>query len=271
MKNLVTRALSGIVYIGLIVGAIFAGYIWTSALMGLFAVLAMYEFHKITILDGGYTPVRLLGLILACIAALALVFTNVSGIFGSAIMLLIAVSAVIARLVLTLYDSKSPSAFEDMAKWMLSVVYIALPLACASALWIDRFLLAVFVMIWLNDTGAYCVGSFFGRIKLFERLSPKKSWEGFFGGLVFCVAGALFFYYSGLIYGTEFWAWFGAGILTCVFATWGDLFESLIKRSYHTKDAGNLIPGHGGILDRIDSLLFVAPVLLIYGLAVSLI
>ena len=113
-------------------------------------------------------------------------------------------------------------------------------------------------MIWLNDTGAYCTGSLLGRHKMFPRVSPKKSWEGFAGGLLFCVAAAVGAWCFG-IQGWDLWQWLVAGAVACAASTYGDLFESLLKRNAGIKDSGNLIPGHGGILDRIDSLLMVAP------------
>ncbi|MDE6276906.1 MAG: phosphatidate cytidylyltransferase [Muribaculaceae bacterium] len=264
MKNLITRALSGIIYVALIVGAIYLGMGWTAALMGIFGALALYEYHKMTILDEGYTSVRLAGFILAEMAGLSIVLAPVSGQFGIVLAGSVIFVCSVMRFVMALYDSKSPGALADLAHWVLSLVYISVPLACAVMLWHNHLLLAVFIMIWLNDTGAYCTGSMFGRRKLFERLSPKKSWEGFFGGMIFCVCAAVLFGVFGFVEDTSILAWAGAGVLACVFSTWGDLFESLIKRTYHTKDAGHLIPGHGGILDRIDSLLFVAPVLLVY-------
>ena len=162
---------------------------------------------------------------------------------------------------------------RDIACSVMSVVYVAFPLALAVGLYgagkVDgaAMMLLIFVMIWLNDTGAYLVGSTLGRRKLFERLSPKKSWEGFFGGLIFCVLagfGASIWIDSPLYT----WQWISTGVLVCAFSTWGDLFESLMKRSLGVKDSGRLIPGHGGILDRIDSLLFVAPAISLF-LAVS--
>lgn len=265
MKNLITRALSGIVYMGLIIGAIFLGMTWTTVLMAIFGVLAIYEYHKITIFNQAYTPVRLAGFILAEIAVLILVLGQLAGYMGFDYVAGGVLICCVIRFVLALYDSKSPSALTDLGHWILSVGYVGIPLASASLLWQSHLLLAVFAMIWINDTGAYCVGSLIGSKKLFERLSPKKSWEGFVGGMVFCILGALGFWAFNFMPGTTFLQWTGAGVLTCVFATWGDLFESLIKRSYHTKDSGHLIPGHGGILDRIDSLLFVAPIMLVYA------
>ncbi len=126
-------------------------------------------------------------------------------------------------------------------------------------------MLLIFIMIWLNDTGAFLVGSAIGRHRLFERLSPKKSWEGFFGGLLFCLIAG---YLAPILSADDFagypMRYVGLGVLVCVFSTWGDLFESMIKRAAGVKDSGNILPGHGGMLDRIDSILFVVPASLVY-------
>jgi phosphatidate cytidylyltransferase len=127
--------------------------------------------------------------------------------------------------------------------------------AAAAILW-------MFALIWINDTGAYCVGSTMGKHRLCERLSPKKSWEGFFGGMAFCIIASGIY---ALIAHGDMLTSIAFGLLVCVFATWGDLFESMLKRSAGVKDAGNIIPGHGGVLDRIDSLLFVAPAAAIFA------
>ena len=175
--------------------------------------------------------------------------------------LIVVISYILVRFIMALYD-KQDGAFARVGWSLLSIVYIALPLFLLNLEYSDRdnskfIILAMFVMIWLNDTGAYCVGSAFGKHRLFPRLSPKKSWEGFFGGLVCCVGASVGAYYlipeSGYIV-----AWLCYGVAICLLSTWGDLFESMLKRSHGIKDSGHLIPGHGGILDRIDSLLFAS-------------
>ena len=130
------------------------------------------------------------------------------------------------------------------------------------------FVLAIFVFIWVNDTAAFVVGSLFGKHKFIERISPKKTVEGFIGGIVFSVLAAVILSKFFTDYSLAFWI--GFSIVTALFGTLGDLFESLIKRTYEVKDSGSLIPGHGGILDRIDSLLIAIPAVYIY-LAVMLI
>jgi len=146
--------------------------------------------------------------------------------------------------------------------------YIILPLACLFFIhWLNPlYALALFAFVWVNDTFAYLVGSAIGKRKLFERISPKKTWEGFFGGLIFAVfAGFLFSHFlmdycstSNLI------KWLGLAVVVVIFGTMGDLFESYIKRNLNVKDSGTILPGHGGLLDRLDSILFAAPAALLY-------
>ena len=123
-------------------------------------------------------------------------------------------------------------------------------------------LASVFILIWTSDTFAYLSGRFLGKNKLFERISPKKTWEGFLGGLLFTVAAAIILAYYLDFLSTG--AWIGLGILVAICGTLGDLFESAIKRNFKVKDSGSFIPGHGGILDRIDSLLLVLPLAYLY-------
>jgi phosphatidate cytidylyltransferase len=119
-----------------------------------------------------------------------------------------------------------------------------------------NLLLSIFIFAWCNDTFAYLVGCKFGKKRLFERHSPKKSWEGFFGGLSATIIAAVVMY---LIYGNGLVAWLLIAILTSVVGTLGDLVESMFKRQMGVKDSGNILPGHGGILDRFDILLLVLP------------
>lgn len=270
MKNIVTRSLSGIVYIALIVGSILGGGNYFNALCVAFALLAVWEFQGI-VLPGGRRPWLEAGRVAdicaaGVITALPAIFEASLAAFEASLCALLLYP--IARFVISLYDRGTDS-YACALRSVASIMYIALPLAALNLAYVafsegKWLVLLMFAMIWLNDTGAYCVGSLIGRRKLFERLSPKKSWEGFFGGLAFCLAAgalaALFLLPDslGVLSGL------GLGAVVCVFSTWGDLFESLLKRSHGIKDSGKLIPGHGGILDRIDSLLFVAPVTLVY-------
>ena len=262
MKNLIVRSLSGVVYVGLIVGALIGGMAWSTALFSIFCVLAMLEFQRITMgpvtetLDVITRAVDVVVALALCNVAYVLDFPELMMI----IFICLAFGYGVLRFTFALYD-KRDHALADVAWSTLSLTYIAVPLMMLSLLCTEqdgwKIVLTMFVMIWLNDTGAYCVGSMLGRNKLFPRLSPKKSWEGFIGGLIFCLAAGIGAFY---VVGAPFTMleWVGFGALVCVLSTWGDLFESLIKRTNHIKDSGNPIPGHGGILDRIDSMLFVA-------------
>ena len=150
-----------------------------------------------------------------------------------------------------------------------SFIFIALPFALLNFIAFidaDQFkpliLLAVFVTIWVNDTGAYLFGITFGKHRLFERISPKKSWEGFFGGALAALASGYVF--SLFIPEISLIQWLIFSEIIVIFGTFGDLIESLIKRTLLVKDSGTAIPGHGGLLDRFDSMLLAAPVIFIY-------
>jgi phosphatidate cytidylyltransferase len=140
--------------------------------------------------------------------------------------------------------------------------------------------LSIFIFLWVNDTGAYCVGSLLGRHKLFPRISPGKSWEGSIGGAVFVLAIAWLIgtYDNTLILDGDNTgrgmlsvpAWLGLGLVVVIFGTWGDLVESLFKRTLGIKDSGNILPGHGGMLDRFDSSLLAIPAAVVYLYTLSL-
>ncbi|MDE6120904.1 MAG: phosphatidate cytidylyltransferase [Muribaculaceae bacterium] len=272
MKKVIVRAASGAVYVALIVAALLAGQPWLSILLAIFTALAFFEFQHIAFrYDGGLKPaVR----VIDTLFGIGLVLAAGSGLFYTLAALgTFVLCYPLVRLTLALYD-KEADAFQSTAMSALSILYIALPMGVLNSLYDtvkpgSHLVLIMFILIWLNDTGAYCVGSAFGRRKLFERLSPKKSWEGFAGGMLCCIAA-----------GSAYAIWWpeapltiaegaGLGLIVSIFSTWGDLFESLIKRSAGVKDSGHLIPGHGGILDRIDSLLFVAPATMIYWLTIT--
>ena len=264
MKKLLTRSISGLVYIAIIILSILWGHIGVALLSVLLGVLATVEFDKICRgLDKTSLPVVLMD----CAATISMVLAfNYEYPF---ITLLLWGIVMICRMVLELYI-REENPLKSLAFSLMSQMYIALPLSllCAlSTLTVPTILLAIFFFIWINDTGAFVVGSLIGRHRLFERISPKKSWEGFFGGLVFNLIAAVIFHYTCENFfqlRASLATWLGLAVVVTVFATWGDLIESLIKRNLHIKDSGNLIPGHGGILDRIDSLLLVLPAVGVY-------
>lgn len=156
----------------------------------------------------------------------------------------------------------------NLATTLLGIFYVSVPIMLLNHIvYLDgsfngKILLGIFIIIWASDTGAYVFGISFGKHRLFERISPKKSWEGFFGGIIVSqVAALLLTHYFGSL---SYLHWGVIAGIIAVFGTLGDLVESMIKRSVKIKDSGNILPGHGGILDRFDSLLFTIPVIFTY-------
>ena len=186
---------------------------------------------------------------------------------------------------------KQKNPIQDWAYTMLSQMYVALPFSMINVLSFQAdpqtgqiayhwmLPMSVFVFLWVNDTGAYCTGSLLGRHKLFPRVSPGKSWEGSIGGGIFVIIAAAIishFAASGTPLGSasqelstlnsqlSTLKWLGLGLVVVFFGTWGDLVESLFKRTLGIKDSGNILPGHGGMLDRFDSSLMAIPAAVIY-------
>ena len=167
----------------------------------------------------------------------------------------------------------SQRSLENMAITTFGLLDTAVPMALMMMVgfvgkeWEPARVLAIIFIVWINDIFAYIVGITMGRHRLFERISPKKSWEGFFGGLLFATAAAVA---VGAMLGESLLLWGGVGVVVVVAAVLGDLVESMFKRSVGVKDSGALIPGHGGMLDRFDALLFAAPCVLFYLTIVTL-
>lgn len=175
---------------------------------------------------------------------------------------------------------KHPNPIANLGTIMLSQMYVVLPLSLINVLAFTPFkcyhseapyyaiTLAIYIFIWVNDTGAYLSGITLGRHKMFPRISPKKSWEGAIGGALATTASAFivahFYTFMGL------WQWVGMAFVVVLAGTFGDLTESMIKRQLDIKDSGHILPGHGGFLDRLDSMLFAIPAVVVYLLALAL-
>lgn len=267
IKNLITRSLTGLIYVILIFEGITISKWSFLVLVAFLSLLATREFLMMTKPDGSK-----LNLTIDVIASVVIASTFTLTQIGVLPQITMSVGAgyLLLRSIIQLYNKKE-SPIKSLAYSMFSQLYITLPLMLMSSIYdnvSDIFLLLIFVMIWMNDTGAYLVGCTLGRHRLFERISPKKSWEGFWGGLVFSALTAVAYFYlinnKAPFYTNSIMFYIGLGFVVPVFATFGDLVESMFKRSIGVKDSGNLIPGHGGILDRIDSLLFVIPAVCIY-------
>lgn len=280
MKNLLLRSFSGLIYTALIVFSLVSFELLFIALCLLFAILGVAEFNKLCNKEMKIVPTLLDIITAISVVAVASMYMPFVCLRMSVDipLFVIPVACVMARCVLQLYIKNDKTPLNSLAYSMMGLIYIVSPIVIMMILYCvtsPYWLLAMFIMIWLNDTGAYIVGSLLGRkllpYKMFPRISPKKSWAGFFGGLLFTMLGAYIMkvWYPDVYFGLDLVAMLGLAAVIVVFATWGDLVESMIKRALDVKDSGNLIPGHGGILDRIDSLLFVLPAMLCYIFLVS--
>ncbi|MCM1337477.1 MAG: phosphatidate cytidylyltransferase [Candidatus Amulumruptor caecigallinarius] len=281
MKKLVTRTIAGIVYIALIVAALLCGDVWFMLLLAILALLGLAETESMA---RHLTRMPFVAMGVDRVTAVVIVIVNMlmaqgfsyvgGSSFDPVLTAMPVVLCLLVRGIVQLY-LRDCNGLLCVSVSGATLLYVAGSLSTLPYIYYiagsPLLILAMFVMIWLNDTGAFVVGSLMGRHKLFERLSPKKSWEGFFGGLAFCVAAAwlIWQFLPAWLPGLGLWTSLGLGALVAVMATWGDLFESLLKRTAEVKDSGHLIPGHGGIMDRIDSLLFVAPATLIYLMCVA--
>ena len=273
MKNLIKRILSGAIYIALIVTALLL--LENSPVMYLlvFALLIVLGIGEmITMAKDDATQSWLVNVIdmLGGVGMFVAFYLHYEGetLQSRALWLLPVATYLLLRCIVQLYRPRQ-NALHSLERSFFALGYVALPVSMLNGIMsitAPRLLLGVFMFIWLYDTGAYCVGMLLGRHRLFERISPKKSWEGVIGGIAFAIAGAYatYYWFDEFFQVPDLTIWLGLSVVVAVFATFGDLVESLIKRTVGVKDSGNIMPGHGGILDRIDSLLLVAPAVLIY-------
>ena len=276
LKNLITRSITGILYVAIMV----TSFLQSVNMIVVFALITGLATWEFTGLVNEYKHVNVNRRITT--VAGVYFFLAVAGVNSGAIQ----TNAVFVPYLLTIIYlfisglyTKSDDSVNDWAYTMLSQMYIALPLStinviafrqAADGLNYYYYLLplSIFIFLWTNDTGAYCTGSLFGKHKLFPRISPAKSWEGSIGGgiLVLIVASIMYYIESQgeNLSGLNLIEWLGLGLVVVVFGTWGDLVESLLKRTLGIKDSGYILPGHGGILDRLDSSLMAIPASVVY-------
>jgi len=264
MNNFVKRTLSGFLFVTLIIGSILLSHYTFASVFALICGLTVREFHKLTNIQSDVevnfwiaTGGGILLFLSSYLFKSDILPYTVFSIYGLYIVLV---------LVFELYRQKS-NPLHNWAYFILGQIIVALPFSLLNfILFVDDYqplvLLSVFVTIWVNDTGAYLVGVTFGKHRLFERISPKKSWEGFVGGALAALLSGYVF--SLFIPQISLINWLIFSEIIVVFGTFGDLIESLMKRTVNIKDSGKIIPGHGGLLDRFDSMLLAAPVVFIY-------
>ena len=270
MNTMLVRILTGAAFGIILLGAILYGHTSFAALFTLVSMLAVnemsnliHEYKKTTfstliaVIGGGY-------LFFTLYAITHLGITNYTALFAPYLLLMV------YTFVRELYK-KEGSSLDNYAYFVLTQLYAALPFALLNILstvgaegstYSHMLPLAIFVFIWCNDSGAYFVGCSIGRHKMWERVSPKKTWEGTIGGVVVAMIAG----YVMSIFFTQMnvWQWMGLAAVVAVSGTYGDLIESCMKREMGIKDSGNILPGHGGMLDRFDSTILAVPCALIY-------
>lgn len=272
IKNLCLRTATGIAFVTVLVGGILWSNVTFTLLFAVITGLSVWEFCQVV---NRRADVQTNAVI--CTVAGIYLFLAVSGFCSNLTpsgVFIPYLLSVVYLLVSELY-LKSEHALNNWAYTMMSQMYVALPFASLNILayqpeasysigvaYAGMLPLSVFVFLWASDSGAYCFGSLFGRHKLFPRISPNKSWEGSVGGGLVAVAASQIFarFESSL----DRWEWLGLALTVVIFGTWGDLVESLLKRQLQIKDSGNILPGHGGMLDRFDSSLLAIPASGIY-------
>jgi phosphatidate cytidylyltransferase len=273
MLNLIKRILSGALYIALIVAAILLLDNSPVMVMLVFSLLIVLGIGELITMAKDDTTQSWLVNIIDMAGGVGLFVSFYLHYEGSTLQsrmlwLLPIATYLLLRTIVQLYRPRQ-NAVHSLERSFFSLGYVALPIAMLNSIMsitAPRLLLGMFIFIWLYDTGAFCVGVLLGRHRLFERISPKKSWEGVIGGIAVCVAGAFatHYWFDEFFQVPDLNTWVNLSVVVAVFSTFGDLVESLIKRTVGVKDSGNILPGHGGILDRIDSLLLVAPAVLIF-------
>ena len=274
LKNFIIRTLSGIVMVATLIGATLFSKLTFVLLLLAITLGGEWEFYRLA-KKAGTSPQRFVGMlagtmmIVAAAAALHEILA-ITAVLMVAFMILIPMP-----LIFELYR-KSATPMANVGITYAGVIYVALPMALLTFFpmmlgngeWKPWSVILYIFIIWANDVFAYLFGITLGKHRLFERISPKKSWEGFFGGLLGAMAMG---FVAAKVLDANVALWIGLALIAAITGVFGDLVESLLKRSVDVKDSGNFIPGHGGWLDRFDALIFSVPFAFIYLAIVELI
>jgi phosphatidate cytidylyltransferase len=259
-SNLTQRVIVAIVGVGIIISAIY----WQSwsyfAVFLLITLLSLREFYKLVGING-YLPLSFWGT-LTGVLIYTFTFLAQMHIVNSMVIFLLFPFATIIYFI-KLYKKSDVKPFTNIAYTFLGILYVAVPFALMHVIafftgtYRFEIVTGILLLTWASDTGGYFAGTLFGKRKLFERISPKKSWEGLVGSAVLTLVIAFVIpRFTDIL---PIWKWMTMGVITVIVGTYGDLVESLFKRSIKIKDSGQSIPGHGGFLDRFDAMLLSLP------------
>ncbi len=268
MSNFILRTISGTLFVACIIGALIIGKYAFLIVYSAFLVLSMFEFYNLS-LKARIKPQIFLGILIGFSIFIASYLYATGLIEG--ILLTGFIPIIMSVFVFELYrNHRRP--FHNIAYTYLGIIYIAVPIAILNFFVFNshsinitysyEILIGYFFLIWANDTGAYLFGVSIGKHRMFPRISPKKSWEGFLGGLIFTtiIAWTISLFFHNI----TFAHWLMIGLISAIAGVFGDLVESMYKRSLEVKDSGKFLPGHGGILDRFDSVFLSAPIVFAY-------
>lgn len=278
MKNFVTRTLTAIGIVAVQVLCTYFSPLSLAALFLLLTALSVNEFVYIISQRSEISVSRPIVIVGSCYLFFAFWLNSLTR--GESLVVFFPYLIFLIYCYIKELFGKHPNPIANLGTIMLSQMYVVLPLSLINVLAFTPFecyhseapyyaiALAIYIFIWVNDTGAYLSGITLGKHKMFPRISPKKSWEGAIGGALATMVSALIVshFYTFM----DLWQWIGMALVVVVTGTFGDLTESMIKRYLDIKDSGHILPGHGGFLDRLDSMLFAIPAVVAYLLALSL-
>ena len=259
MSNLITRAITGFFFALIVLGSIVMGDNVQAVVFGVFLLLGMWEYARL-FQNTEYKQIPLLTTVIGAYIYTIIILLNLRIIEATAFYYSIYSLVFIYFLVELWRKQKQPIA--SIGVFVFGIIYLVIPFGLINKLMTEDennfpIIIGMILLIWSNDTFAYLIGRKLGKTPLFERISPKKTWEGTIGGISFTLVTGLLIYYISGTYSPLFW--FVAACIVAPTAIYGDLLESLFKRSLNIKDSGKILPGHGGILDRFDAVLFTVP------------
>lgn len=267
MNETLKRTLSGLVYIILLLVCISYSSLSFFVLFGIFLLFAVIEFCNLLNFNK-IIPILISVIVYSSVCYLSLKNIELNKSFDFSI--LIATLLISVKCIVFLYD-KSINKVDALSKYLFLFGYLILPFVILTKIpfgirgYNSKIIIGIFILIWTNDTFAYIVGKSIGKHKLFESISPKKTIEGFFGGFIFAILASYLiskYYIEGSV--TNQYIWIVFAVIVSIFGTIGDLIESKFKRLANVKDSGKIMPGHGGILDRLDSVIFVSPFVFLF-------